>query len=138
MQIINPFYEKIILLANSIHQSNAVSNKFYELWMTEKLNYKQLAIFAVNYYYRVSPTVDRIIMSLIRVNDIEARKNMVENIADEIGLRGKPHPELLKIFLNALLTKTAKRKIELDQISRDIKTRETKNLVEKGKRFIFS
>ncbi len=130
-------YDKILSLANGIYQTKAVNNSFYELWMSKQLNLQQLIIFSVNFYDHVSPTVDRIIKSFIRVKDIESRKNLIENISDEIGLHGKPHTELLRIFLNALLTKIANKEIDIDNLSRSVKTKETERLIEEGDTLFF-
>lgn len=129
--------EAVFDLANSIYQTKALNNKFYELWMSKKLNHQQLVIFAINFYEHVAPTVDRLCLSFMKSNDTEIRKKLVENMADEIGIDGRAHPELLKEFLCALLEKTANKNISFEEIPRSLINKATINLIEGGSDLFF-
>lgn len=103
----NQYVSGIKTLAQDISINRAVDNDFYKLWMKEKLTSRQLEIFAVNYFYRIVPTVSRLALAFASNEDLISRSQLIRNLSDELG-HGDPqaaHIVILKRWLDSLLRK---------------------------------
>lgn len=125
---------KINELAYSVHEHKALRNSFYELWMTQRLNQGQVELFAKNFYEHVAPTVDRIALTFLRLGDLEARTETIENMFDEMG-NGDPqraHTLILKDYFGSLLSAVSGGKMTYDDVTAPV-VPSTTRLVERGR-----
>ncbi|WP_340614555.1 iron-containing redox enzyme family protein [Xenorhabdus thailandensis] len=101
------FREEITSIANEVYKSRALDNNFYKLWMSQKLNAKQLEVFADNYYHWISPTVTRLAKTFVVTDDLVSRLEILHNIRDELGGGNLEdvHIFVLRRWLDGLLEK---------------------------------
>jgi pyrroloquinoline quinone (PQQ) biosynthesis protein C len=129
----NSTEQRIRALAERAAEHPALNNRFYELWMSQELSVDQVELIACNYYERVRHTPDRIALAFVRMDDIAARTETIENLHDEMG-RGDPanaHSLLLRTLFEALLSRMRATPIKFDKLDAFI-LNSTKHLLEKG------
>jgi len=99
--------EFITRLAESIYEHQAINNQFYDLWMHQSWEFKQVEIFARNYYGRTIHTSTMVALSFLSAPDLDAKVEIVTNLFSEFGFgnREKAHIVLLEKFFNGLLTR---------------------------------
>jgi pyrroloquinoline quinone (PQQ) biosynthesis protein C len=125
--------ERIRALVSSCSEHPAFNNPFYELWMANALPVRQVEIVALNFYERVRRTPDRIALAFLRMNDIQARAETIENLSDEMG-RGnaaKVHSVLLREFFETLLSRLHGRQVHLDEVDAPLLS-STQRLIDGG------
>jgi len=108
------YIDAIKAMAHDVSINRAVNNEFYKLWMTEKLNKRQLEIFAVNYFHRIAPTVSRLARTFVSTEDVVSRSHLIRNISDELGHgdANAAHMAILRRWLESLLQKCGGRNFE--------------------------
>ena len=89
-------------LRDSISDYHLLSHPFYQAWNEGKVPLSRLKEYAKQYYIHVKAFPRYISATHSLCNDMEARKTLVENLADEEGLNGEPHPELWLKFAKGL------------------------------------
>jgi pyrroloquinoline quinone (PQQ) biosynthesis protein C len=130
--------ERIRTLAMSAAEHEALNNKFYKLWTSRALTVDQVALFARNFYERVSDTPNRIALAFLHMRDVRARAETVENLADEMGMGDarKAHSVLLRRFFEELLSRIGGAPVDFDTLDAPVLPT-TRTLIEEGHR-VFS
>ena len=107
-------------LKTSISKYHLLSHPFYQDWNKGSLSKETLKEYATQYYKHVKAFPRYISATHSQCDDIEKRKILLENLADEEGFhQGEPHPELwmrfaegLGVFRNEVENKPARKSIE--------------------------
>ena len=89
-------------LQQSISSYHLLLHPFYQSWTQGSISKKQLQEYATQYYVHVKAFPRYISATHSNCDDIEKRKILLENLADEEGLNGDPHPELWLRFAEGL------------------------------------
>ena len=91
-----------------------LKHPFYQKWEKGDVSKNQLKYYAGQYYHHVS-AFPRYISALHSLcEDAQGRKILLENLNDEEGQRGSPHPELWMKFAEGLgLTKEEVKEVPL-------------------------
>lgn len=98
-------------LARSTKKHRALDNEFYNLWTRERLPFEALEVYAHNYVKWIETVPDQIARSFLSVNELPAKCETVKNLFSEMGYGDpeKSHLNILKVFLNELLTRAGGR-----------------------------
>ena len=81
-------------LKHKIADLYLLNHPFYKDWDEGKLSKKRLALYAEQYYKHVEAFPRYISSTHSLCQDHENRRILLENLNDEEGKNGKPHPEL--------------------------------------------
>jgi pyrroloquinoline quinone (PQQ) biosynthesis protein C len=96
--------DPIKALAQSVYASSALNNEFYDLWTSQPLNARQVAVFARNYgeFNRAFPEVLSVMISSTR--DVYARTEYAKTLFSEMGygVVEKAHSNLFDAWLREL------------------------------------
>ena len=94
------FSEKI---RDSISDYHLLSHPFYQAWNHGEVPKEKLKKYAIQYYTHVKAFPRYISATHSHCEDLKKRRILLENLADEEGLRGGvPHPELWLRFAEGL------------------------------------
>ena len=93
------FSEKI---KDSISAYHLLSHPFYQAWNHGDVPREKLKEYVKQYYTHVKAFPRYISATHSQCNDIEKRRILLENLADEEGFSGEPHPELWLRFAEGL------------------------------------
>lgn len=131
--------ERIRALAASAAEHESLNNKFYEMWMGSTLTYRQVELFARNFYERVSDTPNRIALAFLAMKDVRSRAETVENLADEMGMGDarKAHSVLLRRFFELLLSRIGGASVDFEKLDAPVLPT-TRRLVDEGHRIFGS
>lgn len=105
-------------LTEQIDAHPALDNAFYKAWTDGPLPFEQVKIFARNYLVRTVNTSTMVALSYLCTQDVVARTEISKNLFSEQG-NGDPskaHISLLRLFLEALLSRLAGRAFSLDEL----------------------
>ncbi|WP_019633310.1 iron-containing redox enzyme family protein [Actinomadura atramentaria] len=97
--------ESIRELAGSVRRHPALENDFYRHWLSGPLPYRQVEVFAREFYARTIDTTAMIALSVLHTDDLAARVERVKHLYTEYG-NGDPdkaHLLLLERMLTGLL-----------------------------------
>ncbi|POM22183.1 hypothetical protein BTM25_55950 [Actinomadura rubteroloni] len=97
--------ETIRDLAGSVRRHPALENDFYRHWMSGPLPFRQVEVFAREFYARTIDTTVMIALSVLHTDDLAARAARVKHLYTEYG-NGDPdkaHLLLLERMLTGLL-----------------------------------
>ena len=89
-------------LKNSISAYHLLSHPFYQAWNQGDVPRERLKEYVMQYYKHVKAFPRYISATHSHCDDIEKRRILLENLADEEGLNGEPHPELWLRFAEGL------------------------------------
>lgn len=85
---------KITDLINAIEPLHLLKHPFYQDWMAGKLSEAQLQNYACQYYKHVEAFPRYVSAIHSKCLNAVGRKMLLENLNDEEGAHGTPHPEL--------------------------------------------
>lgn len=105
-------------LARTVFDHGALSNPFYQRWLSTPMKFHEVEIFARNYWARTCRTAMMVALSLLRAKQLSARVEIVKNLYSELGCGdpAKAHSVLLQNYLLDLLSRLAKRPYTLDEL----------------------
>lgn len=89
-------------IKNSISAYHLLSHPFYQAWNEGSVPRERLKEYVKQYYNHVKAFPRYISATHSHCDDLEKRKVLLENLADEEGLNGVPHPELWLRFAEGL------------------------------------
>ena len=89
-------------IKNSISGHHLLLHPFYQDWNKGNVPRERLKEYARQYYHHVQAFPRYISATHSLCEDLEKRKVLLENLADEEGLNGEPHPELWLRFAEGL------------------------------------
>ncbi len=90
-------------LKDSISAYHLLSHPFYQDWVSGDISKNQLREYSMQYYVHVKAFPRYISATHSKCEDIEKRRLLLENLADEEALGGgQPHPELWLQFAEGL------------------------------------
>ncbi len=87
---------------SSIKPWHLLNHPFYKNWIDGNIEKETLKEYAIQYYKHVEAFPRYISATHSKCTDINSRRVLLENLNDEEGVRGKPHPELWMQFAQAL------------------------------------
>ena len=89
-------------IKNSISAYHLLAHPFYQAWNEGHVPKERLKEYVKQYYNHVKAFPRYISATHSLCDDLEKRKILLENLADEEGLNGIPHPELWLRFAEGL------------------------------------
>jgi len=89
-------------IKNSISAYHLLAHPFYQAWNEGNVPKKRLKEYVKQYYNHVKAFPRYISATHSRCDNLKNRKILLENLADEEGLNGVPHPELWLRFAEGL------------------------------------
>ncbi|MEZ4704510.1 MAG: CADD family putative folate metabolism protein [Bdellovibrionota bacterium] len=89
-------------IQEAIESFHLLSHPFYQAWNKGELSSETLQYYASQYYHHVKAFPRYISATHSKCEDPQARKILLENLMDEEGAQGQPHPELWMQFATAL------------------------------------
>lgn len=89
-------------LRETIEEFHLLSHPFYQSWNEGTLSKEVLQKYAKEYHSHVQAFPRYISATHAQCDDIAARRVLLENLNDEEGWQGKPHPELWVQFARGL------------------------------------
>lgn len=72
-------------LANSVSTHEALNNKFYDIWMCQKLPIEKIAVFARNYWEFAYRFPEALAVLFLNVNNVIARAEYAKTLYSEMG-----------------------------------------------------
>lgn len=105
-------------LAESVFDSPALCNEFYERWTSEPQSYPKVRVFAEQYLARTVNTSVMVALSVLNTDDLLARVECVKNLYSEYGNGDatKAHLVLLEGFLADLLSRMSGQRVTAEQL----------------------
>lgn len=89
-------------LKNSISAYHLLSHPFYQAWNEGEIPKEKLKEYVRQYYNHVKAFPRYISATHSHCDNIEKRRILLENLADEEGLKGEHHPELWLRFAEGM------------------------------------
>ncbi|WP_026425228.1 iron-containing redox enzyme family protein [Actinokineospora inagensis] len=113
------FTGRVAAVVADIDTAAAIDNDFYRLWMGGPLTYRQVRVFAREYFARTRFTAVMVALSVLNTTDLAARVECVKNLYSEYGNGNveKAHPVLLESFLGDLLSRLAGRPVTVAEVA---------------------
>lgn len=89
-------------IQESVSGYHLLSHPFYQAWSRGEVSREGLKEYAAQYYHHVKAFPCYISATHSQCGDIQKRKVLLENLMDEEGFHGEPHPELWLRFAEGL------------------------------------
>ena len=92
----------VLVLKNKLSPYHLLKHPFYVQWTKGELSKESLRSYATQYYHHVSAFLVILVPCILFVKNQANRKILLENLNEEEGAGGDPHPQLWMNFAEGL------------------------------------